>query len=205
MSSDGFGICGHKNAYNFKVKNGKWVEDLIGMDLAKNPPNHPTLYTTEQREKMIPPSDMIDRSGGENVKMLSMEEVKVKNKTGLPGHMLFEHLGAPGADRFMSVNGMTFTAGKGTGGIRCEDLLSEKPSAEAKAHLNIKPRVTKMTSKAKYDARQEALISSFKTTSGASGNRARKEGFKVRGVDERPPFPKFNKKKLEIGYPSPVF
>ena len=70
----------YQNAYNFKVKNGKWVEDLIGMDLAKNPPNHPTLYTTEQREKLIPPSEMIDRSGGEDVKMLSMEEITFKNK-----------------------------------------------------------------------------------------------------------------------------
>ncbi|GMH53280.1 hypothetical protein TrRE_jg8132 [Triparma retinervis] len=199
MSSDGFGICGHKNAYNFKVKNGKWVEDLIGMDLAKNPPNNPTLYTTEQREKLIPPSEMVDRSGGENVKMLSMKEITFKNKNGLPSHMLFEHLGAPGADRFMSVNAMTFTGGEGTGGIRCEDLLSEHPSDEAKKHLMIKPRVTKMTEKAKYDARQNALISSFKTTSGASGNRSNKEDFKVRAADARPGMPVFGKRRLCIG------
>ena len=121
------------------------------------------------------------------------------HQNGLPAHMLFEHLGAPGADRFMSVNAMTFTGGTGTGGIRCEDLLSEHPSDEAKKHLKIKPRVTKMTNKAKYDARQNALISSFKTTSGASGNRASKAEFKVRASESRPPMPMFGKTKLVIG------
>ena len=48
--SDGYGICGHKNTYNSRVKNGKWVEDLIGMDLARNPRPNTTVYTTEQRE-----------------------------------------------------------------------------------------------------------------------------------------------------------
>lgn len=63
--------------------------------------------------------------------MLTMDEIKVKNKGGLPSHMLFEHMGAPGSDRFMSVNAMTFTAGVGSGGIRCEDLLGEKLSRYA--------------------------------------------------------------------------
>ena len=50
-----------QNSYSSGVKEGKWVEDLVGMDLARNPPNHPTLYTTEQREKMIHPRDMENR------------------------------------------------------------------------------------------------------------------------------------------------
>ena len=69
------------------------------MDLARNPPNRETLYTTEQREKMIPPSEMPNNAGGEDLNMLSMDEIKVKNKGGLPSHLLFEHMGAPGADR----------------------------------------------------------------------------------------------------------
>jgi len=97
--SSGFGICGHKNTYSSKVKNGKWVEDLIGMDLAKNPPNHGTLYTTETREKIIHPDDMPYNGGGEGIKFESAFEIQVKNKSGLPSHMLFEHLGAPGSDR----------------------------------------------------------------------------------------------------------
>ena len=75
------------------------MEDLIGMDLARNPPNHETLYTTEQREKMIPPSEMENNAGGEDLQMLTMDEIKVKNKGGLPSHILFEHMGAPGSDR----------------------------------------------------------------------------------------------------------
>ena len=198
--SDGFGITGHKNTYNSKVKNGKWVEDMIGMDLAKNPPNHPTLYTTETREKIIPPADMPYNAGGEHLKFETAFQIQVKNKSGLPADMLFSHLGAPGADRFMSVNNMTFTNGKGSGGIRVEKLLQEKPDAEAMAALDIKPKVEKMVNKAKKDARAEGEVNSFSTTAGAGNTRA---GRAVAGGgreddEEECPFPKWGRRPLSI-------
>lgn len=73
---------------------------------------------------MIDPREMVNNAGGQGVQMLNSTDIKVK-MVGLPSHMLFEHMGAPASDRFMSVNAMTFTAGRGTGGIRCEDLLSK--------------------------------------------------------------------------------
>ncbi|GMH52404.1 hypothetical protein TL16_g01222 [Triparma laevis f. inornata] len=202
--SQGFGICGHKNAYSSGVKEGKWVEDLVGMDLAQNPPNHPTLYTTEQREKIIPPADMENRAGGEDLNMLTMDEIKVKNKGGLPSHMLFEHMGAPGSDRFMSVNAMTFTAGVGSGGIRCEDLLGEKPSDEAKEALKIKPVKKKMINKSKGDARLDGLINSFETTSAgmaarANVRKARVNPFEGKELGEQLPGVTFHRKAISIG------
>ena len=94
---------------------------------------------------------------------------------------------------------MTFTAGQGSGGIRCEDLLSERPSKEAKAALKIKPVTKKMINKSKIDQRSDALLNSFQTTSSASTSRATKIGFKVRLPEENPPFPAFGRRKLKIG------
>ena len=113
---------------------------------------------------------------------------------GLPSHMLFEHLGAPGADRFMSINNMTFTAGKGSGGVKVEKLLQEKPTEETRAALDIKPRTEKMVKKSKGDARTDALINSFQTTTQAGAKRVSAGQYDVRGVDERPAFPDFRKR-----------
>ena len=177
------------------------------------------------------------RAGGEDLNMLSMDEIKVKNKGGLPSHMLFEHMGAPGADRFMSVNAMTFTAGEGknapipgfvilrplssllysnslffvvfasstgSGGIRCEDLLSEKPSDDAKEALKIKPVKKKMILKSKGDARLDGLINSFETTSAGMAARAnvRKANvnpFEGKELGERMPGVTFHRKPVTIG------
>jgi hypothetical protein len=198
MSGDGFGICGHKNTYNSKVKNGHWVEDMIGKDLAGMQRTNQTEYTTETREKIIDPRDMPYNAGGQHIHMLSAADIKTKNKNGLPANMLFEHLGAPGADRFMSINCMTYTSGKGTGGLRVEDLLQEKPSAEAREALKIKPLTEMMVEKSKADARSNALISSFMTESKAGSQRAEKIEFKVRAPEKEPFVPSFARKKITI-------
>ena len=112
--------------------------------------------------------------------------------------MLFGHLGAPGTDRFMSVNNMTFTNGVGSGGIRVEKLLQEKPDAETMAALDIKPKTQKMVNKSKADGRQQALVSSYGTTSGTAGGRAMKGEYKVRAEEEAPPFPVWGRRELSI-------
>ena len=170
---------------------------MIGQDLARNPPHHPTVYTTDVREKLIDPKDMVDNAGGADLNLMGRAEIMQQNK-GLPSHMLFEHLGAPGADRFMSINNMTFTAGEGSGGIKVEKLLQEKPTEETKAALSIKPKTTKMVSKAKCDARDDARINSFQTESQAGSKRVSSGAYDVRGSDDRPSFPDFRRKRLSI-------
>lgn len=195
--SDGFGICGHKNHYNSAVKVENWVEDSFGADLARNPSNNPTVYTTDTREKIIDPKDMVNNAGGEDLHLMDRNEIMQQNK-GLPSHMLFEHLGAPGADRFMSINNMTFTAGVGSGGVKVEKLLQEKPTKETMAVLDIKPKTNKMVKKSKNDARIDGLVNSFQTEQQAGAKRVTNPGFKVRGADAKPPFPDFRKQRLQI-------
>ena len=199
--SDGYGICGHKNSYSSGVKNA-WVEDFIGMELANNQSRttkNQMTYTTETREKIIHPNLMKDNAGGKDITMLTAQQIKSKNKNGLPADMLFSHLGAPGSDRFMSVNAMTFTNGVGSGGIRAEDLLQEKLGPEAKAALDITPVSVKMREKAKQDARKESLISSYTTNSNASSSRAYTGDFKIRTKEEvAPKMPDFRRRKIQI-------
>ena len=172
------------------------------MELAKNPTRttkNKTTYTTETREKIIHPKDMIDNAGGRHISMLTASQIKSKNKNGLPADMLFSHLGAPGSDRFMSVNAMTFTNGVGSGGLRAEDLLQEKLGPEAKAALDIIPRSVKMREKSKSDSRTDALVSSFTTNSNAGSSRAFKGEFKIRTKFEEPPtMPDFRRRKIQI-------
>jgi hypothetical protein len=47
------------------------------MDLAMNPPNNPTLYTTETREKIIPPADMPYNAGGEHLTFETAFQIQV--------------------------------------------------------------------------------------------------------------------------------
>ena len=172
------------------------------MELAQNPQRsqkNQMTYTTETREKIIHPNLMKDNAGGRHIKMLTALQIKSKNKNGLPADMLFSHLGAPGSDRFMSVNAMTFTNGVGSGGIRAEDLLQEKLGPEAKAALDITPISVKMREKSKNDARTDALVSSFTTNSNAGSSRAYKGEFSIRTKEETAPkMPDFRRRKIQI-------
>ncbi|GMI51111.1 hypothetical protein ScalyP_jg10081 [Parmales sp. scaly parma] len=196
--SGGFGICGHKNHYTSKVKVENWVEDHFGEDLANNPANlYPMEYKTDTTEKLIDPKFMVDNAGGDKLNLMGRDEI-MQNSMGLPSHMLFEHLGAPGTDRYMSINNMTFTAGKGSGGIKVEKLLQEKPSDETRKALDIKPKREKMTQKSKSDARTDNLINGYQTNSQASNKRVTAVTFAVRAPEEMPVMLDFRRRKIAI-------
>ncbi len=195
--SSGFGICGHKNQYSSAVKNGKWVEDLIGMDLARNPPKPQTPYTTETREKMIDPKDMPNNAGGGSLKMLTASEIKHKNKNGLPADLLFAHLGAPGPDRFTSVSHLCYTGGKTTGLYRAEELLSMHPP---KVLQEVVPVTTLMVRKSKLIAAEEDKVGSYTTTQAGKEGRVQEVPFKIRGGENfsDKDIPNFKRRPLAI-------
>ena len=195
--SSGFGICGHKNSYSSSVKNGKWVEDLIGLDLARNPPRHPTTYTTETRDKIIDPADMAWNAGGLGIKMLNASEIKFKNKSGLPAHMLFEHLGAPGGDRFLSTSHMCFTGGTSTGLYRAEELLSHHPPS---ALLDVVPATALTVRKDKERGREDSKVDCYTTTQRGKEGRVPDIAFRIRGGENftDKDIPKFNRRQLQI-------
>lgn len=89
---DGFGITGSKNVYiNKTVRLGNWREDAIGSDLVEfSRPGTVNYNTSSQLIGSIPSSRPETTSGG-NIKFLSQEELKAKNKVGLPYALLFQH------------------------------------------------------------------------------------------------------------------
>jgi|Transcript_26863 hypothetical protein len=91
---DGFGITGSKNVYiNKTVRLGNWREDAIGSDLIElgRARSSPLNYNTSSQLIGSVPSSRPATTNGENIKFLSQEELKAKNKVGLPYALLFEH------------------------------------------------------------------------------------------------------------------
>lgn len=92
MNGGGYGICGHKNSYNAGVKDGNWVEDKIGQDLAANRPRPKQTITSELRSSYIDPVCMPWKQSIEVV------VADTQNRKGLNKDVLFNH----GADIFAS-------------------------------------------------------------------------------------------------------
>eukprot|EP01041_Mallomonas_annulata_P010588 gene10588-22097_t len=88
----GFGLCGHKNTFTCTAKYGNWVEDIIGGELTVAPRAGKISYDTESRRQYIPPSEMPVHPSTANKKdKLTIEELKSKNKEGLPYSLVFNH------------------------------------------------------------------------------------------------------------------
>lgn len=83
------GICGAKNIYSSKVKLDNWVEDDIGVLLSSKPRPPVTLYATNAMVSHCHPNQWpaLEIQTG----MLSTHDLKVKNKTGMPYDLLFDH------------------------------------------------------------------------------------------------------------------
>lgn len=99
-SSNGFGLCGHKNSYNPNVKHGNWIEDNIGGELIQSTRPGKLTYETETRKHYVSPSEMPYHP---NDTKFSVEEIKTKNKDGLPYTLVFNH-SAKVDDRFRTSN-----------------------------------------------------------------------------------------------------
>ncbi len=82
--NQGYGICGAKNIYSSKVKLDNWVEDNIGAVLAQNPKETTHSYDTVQSSTHCPPNQW-------PLNMPTTQELKAKNKEGMPYSMLFDH------------------------------------------------------------------------------------------------------------------
>ena len=65
MNGSGFGICGHRNAYQSRVRHGNWVEDLIGIDLHAQGFERGKVtgddYMTTSAGSYIHPADMVNK------------------------------------------------------------------------------------------------------------------------------------------------
>lgn len=90
MSNTGYGIAGAVNVYNNKIKLGNWVEDEFGEDIVKYERPAKGLYLTDQMANHIDPVDMTAHPSME-VKMMSIAEMKAKNKEGSSYSLLFDH------------------------------------------------------------------------------------------------------------------
>lgn len=88
--SGGFGICGHRNSYNSGVRNGNWVEDLIGNELANVPARGQGLvnYTSENHQSFIHPTQMPDKASRGAP---SIEKDPITKVEPLPYDMMFKH------------------------------------------------------------------------------------------------------------------
>ena len=89
--NQGYGICGSKNIYSSQVKLDNWVEDRIGGDLKANYDVRKThLYETNTMRSYGPP-DMNLLASQPVLNIPSTQELKAKNKEGMPYSLLFDH------------------------------------------------------------------------------------------------------------------
>ena len=90
-TSTGYGIAGMKNSYNLKVKLDNWVEDEAGIYLTQQPRPSRGLYLSNAQEKHCDPREMTAHPSMTSIKMLSVAELKAKNKDGTSYAELFNH------------------------------------------------------------------------------------------------------------------
>eukprot|EP01038_Epipyxis_sp_PR26KG_P006092 gene6092-8395_t len=104
-SNQGHGICGAKNSYSSKIRVGNWVEDNIGMDLSKSKSSNKlpvnNQYETIQAASYCP-IEKRKELPSLPVNMPTTQELKAKNKEGMPYALLFDHgvRDIPAEDRF---------------------------------------------------------------------------------------------------------
>ena len=91
MSNTGYGIAGAVNVYTRKAKLGNWVEDEFGQDIIKHPRPPKGQYKTDQMANHIDPAEMDAHPSMTQVKMMSIAEMKAKNKEGSSYSLLFDH------------------------------------------------------------------------------------------------------------------
>jgi hypothetical protein len=80
----GYGICGHKNVYNAKVKEGNWIEDKYGVDMAKTRATNIARQTVESEHNAN-----FKAPSAEFLRELSAN--KVATATELERAVLFNH------------------------------------------------------------------------------------------------------------------
>lgn len=84
----GHGICGHKNMYSTGVKVGNYVEDRIGLDLARNCSSKPISKHSEYSASFIRVQDMPDKCSHAPARNLVERNLL---RQGLSYSLMFEH------------------------------------------------------------------------------------------------------------------
>lgn len=89
--NQGYGICGAKNIYSTQVKLDNWVEDRFGNDLKSNydAPRKHHYETNTMRSYGAPDMNLLASQPVLNIP--STQELKAKNKEGMPYSLLFDH------------------------------------------------------------------------------------------------------------------
>ena len=89
MNGSGFGICGHRNAYQSRVRHGNWVEDLIGIDLHAQGFERGKVtgddYMTTSAGSYIHPADMVNKQDQ------GLAPPTMPDPNGLSYEMMFKH------------------------------------------------------------------------------------------------------------------
>ena len=88
--NQGHGICGAKNIYSSNVKLGNWVEDTIGLDMVRNGREVETHYETNTGLSYRDPKEQPPLPNMP-INMPTTQELKAKNKEGMPYSLIFDH------------------------------------------------------------------------------------------------------------------
>jgi hypothetical protein len=88
--NQGYGICGSKNVYSSNVKLGNWVEDSVGQDLVAKGRNVEAYYMTNTALAFKDPNEQPPLPAMP-VNMPTTQELKAKNKEGMPYSLIFDH------------------------------------------------------------------------------------------------------------------
>eukprot|EP00616_Rhizochromulina_sp_CCMP1243_P013715 CAMPEP_0118984844 /NCGR_PEP_ID=MMETSP1173-20130426/38623_1 /TAXON_ID=1034831 /ORGANISM="Rhizochromulina marina cf, Strain CCMP1243" /LENGTH=178 /DNA_ID=CAMNT_0006935525 /DNA_START=7 /DNA_END=543 /DNA_ORIENTATION=- len=96
--SSGYGICGHLNSYNAGVRQGNWVEDQFGLDIAANRRGlaQSRSYQTETQQKYPHPDVLRQRereklAGSLHDPANAPKQEAPTSRMGLPKSLLFNH------------------------------------------------------------------------------------------------------------------
>jgi hypothetical protein len=84
----GHGVCGSLNIYSNNVKLGNWVEDTIAAELIANPTEPYKNFSTNTSLSYLDPKD---QPPPPTMNMPSTQELKAKNKEGMPYGLIFDH------------------------------------------------------------------------------------------------------------------
>ena len=86
----GHGVCGALNVYSTNVKLGNWVEDTIAAELIANPLEQYKCYDTNNSLSYLDPKDQ-PSPPNLPINMPTTQELKAKNKEGMPYGLIFDH------------------------------------------------------------------------------------------------------------------
>lgn len=176
MSSDGYGIAGHKNTYKTGVRCGNWVEDTIGMDLVKSGHRNPDHFQTESQANFQNPRKrgVAGPPRGPTAPAAAA--------SSMPAHLLFSHGLTPhdpaaGEDsRFATMTGTLFGESK----TSTAEVLADHPKPRVKQALAVTRR--DMSKEKSKEARRE-MKASFVTEASATMRGGKPTGPKAKGRD----------------------